>query len=59
MESFSFLPDPQTNGGLLIAVRPDALKEVQDCLNDAGYTAYLEPIGMMKAHWEKLITVIA
>ena len=25
MEAFSILPDPQTNGGLLIAVSPDAV----------------------------------
>jgi selenide,water dikinase len=24
-ESFSFLPDPQTNGGLLVAVKPNSL----------------------------------
>ena len=29
MEAFSILPDPQTNGGLLIAVDPIAIKEVK------------------------------
>ena len=29
MEAFNLLPDPQTNGGLLIAVAPEALAEVQ------------------------------
>lgn len=57
MESFSFLPDPQTNGGLLIAVKPAALKEVQDCLSEAGYAAFLEPIGQMVQRAEKLILV--
>ena len=59
MESFSFLPDPQTNGGLLISVSPDALRDVQDCLNNAGYEAHLDPIGQMIAVGEKLISVIA
>lgn len=59
MESFSFLPDPQTNGGLLIAVDPASLKKVQNCLSNAGYDAYLTPIGQMKQQGEKQINVIA
>jgi selenide,water dikinase len=40
-EAKLLLPDPQTNGGLLIAVAPTALKEVQTVLQDLGieYTA--------------------
>jgi len=29
MEAFNLLPDPQTTGGLLLAVRPDALDGIQ------------------------------
>ena len=32
MEAFSILPDPQTNGGLLIAVDPSAVEEVKHIL---------------------------
>jgi selenide,water dikinase len=43
-EASLLLPDPQTNGGLLIAVDPAALSEVQQILKDAGID-YIEPIG--------------
>ena len=35
------LCDPQTNGGLLIAVRPEAIQGVLDALGDAGSTAWM------------------
>jgi selenide,water dikinase len=43
-EATKLLPDPQTNGGLLIAVAPHALKEVQNILKELGIQ-YTEPIG--------------
>jgi selenide,water dikinase len=43
-EASLVLPDPQTNGGLLIAVDPNALKEVQSILTEAGIN-YIQPIG--------------
>lgn len=58
MESFSFLPDPQTNGGLLIAVNPKWLKEVQILLNNQGYQNFTEPIGRMMPRGEHLIALI-
>lgn len=57
MEAFRFLPDPQTNGGLLIAVRPESLKEVQDCLAANGYRTFTEPIGRMIAQEEKWVKI--
>lgn len=57
MEAFNLLPDPQTNGGLLIAVQPQALQEVQDILVKAGLEKYTKPIGSMHDQKEKLITV--
>jgi len=59
MESFSFLPDPQTNGGLLIAVKPSALTEVQECLRNAGYDAFLEPIGRITQKKDCVINILA
>ncbi len=57
MEAFSVLPDPQTNGGLLISVAPDAVPEVHAILKDFGLTDFMEPIGMMKMAGDKTITV--
>lgn len=32
MEAFTLLPDPQTNGGLLVSVREDFLEEAKKIL---------------------------
>lgn len=50
------LCDPQTSGGLLIAVSPDARTEVQDILGNEGL--WSEPIGMMEVLHEWAIRVI-
>jgi selenide,water dikinase len=50
------LPDPQTNGGLLIAVAPSALKEVQTILQAMGIE-YINPIGACTAAKEKRIYI--
>jgi len=50
------LPDPQTNGGLLIAVAPSALKEVQTILQEMGIE-YFNPIGECTAAKEKRIYI--
>jgi selenide,water dikinase len=57
MEAFSLLPDPQTNGGLLIAVDADAKDEVVQLLQLHGYSDFIQPIGMMVARREKAIYV--
>lgn len=57
MEAFTILPDPQTNGGLLIAVDPAALAEVQEVLKEQGLTAFTEPVGVMTQASEKTVTV--
>ena len=46
MEAFGLLPDPQTNGGLLIAVDPDEASKVQTLLVQNGYGQFTSPIGM-------------
>lgn len=45
LEGFKLLPDPQTNGGLLISVNPQKLEEVQSLLRENGYIDFVEPIG--------------
>jgi selenide,water dikinase len=57
MEAFSILPDPQTNGGLLIAVDPASKEAVQKILADYGLADFTEPIGVMTAREEKTVTV--
>jgi selenide,water dikinase len=57
MEAFSILPDPQTNGGLLVAVRPDAVDAVIDLFSRSGLAGFIRPIGTMSARQEKVIVV--
>jgi len=57
MEAFNLLPDPQTNGGLLIAIKENALNEVQQALAQEGYNDFLTPVGKMIAIDEKTICV--
>ncbi len=58
MEAFSILPDPQTNGGLLIAVEPTAIKEVEDILKENGLEKFSTPVGKFIAEDEKAIHVL-
>lgn len=57
LEAFQLLPDPQTNGGLLIAVDPSKLSEVQDLLRANNYEKYVNVIGKIVAKGEKVIVV--
>jgi selenide,water dikinase len=59
MEAFNLLPDPQTNGGLLISVDPESLKEVQGLLVQNGLSDFTEPIGVFGPPREKKIMVLA
>jgi len=59
MEAFTVLPDPQTNGGLLMAVAEDSLPEVQALLQQEGLGDFAEPIGKITAAGEKCIQVLA
>ncbi|MBS1731472.1 MAG: selenide, water dikinase SelD [Bacteroidetes bacterium] len=56
MEAFSVLPDPQTNGGLMLAIAPEALPAVQKILKEyACYTG--DPIGIFTQSGDKMIEV--
>jgi len=57
MEAFTLLPDPQTNGGLLISVKEESVDEVKKVFIKAGLDTFLEPIGKMITQNEKLIIV--
>lgn len=57
MEAFTILPDPQTNGGLLIAVSPQSVAEVQALFTKEGLADFIEPIGVMTEQGEKTVFV--
>jgi selenide, water dikinase len=57
MQAFQVLPDPQTNGGLLISVSPKSADEVIEVLNKAGLTNFIQPIGQLILKKEKPIRV--
>ncbi len=58
MEAFNLLPDPQTNGGLLIAVKEDAAETVKGLFRKNGLEEFAEPIGKMRPAGEKTIFVM-
>lgn len=58
MEAFNVLPDPQTNGGLLIAVAEEALEEVKKVLREAGLENFTEPVGRLVEKSEKVLYVL-
>lgn len=51
------LADPQTSGGLLIAVKEDAVPDVKKIMRAAGLENYTDPIGKIITPEEKLIQV--
>jgi selenide,water dikinase len=59
MEAFNLLPDPQTNGGLLIAVKQNRLDEVQKILAANGLESFTQPIGRLVPKGEKVVQVLA
>jgi selenide, water dikinase len=59
MEAFNLLPDPQTNGGLLIAVDPSAVEEIRRIFSDHLLDGFLEPIGRFIEKKDKAITVFS
>jgi len=57
MEAFTLLPDPQTNGGLLISVKENAKDEVIGLFKKSGLEKFIEPIGKFISRGEKMIEV--
>jgi len=54
----AILADPQTSGGLLIAVAPDAVEEVAKLLQDNGLANFVKSIGHLTVKNEKVINVL-
>jgi selenide,water dikinase len=57
MEAFNLLPDPQTNGGLMIAVDAHAEEEVKQLFTKHNLESFAVPIGKFAGKKEKTITV--
>lgn len=57
MEAFSILPDPQTNGGLLIAVDPAGESKVIKLFEKNGIELHARPIGMFTKKEDKVVLV--
>ncbi len=57
MEAFNLLPDPQTNGGLLIAVDESAVDEVKNLLKLNSLEKFADPIGKFIIAGEKTVLV--
>ncbi len=57
LEAFNLLPDPQTNGGLLIAVHSTKIEEVKERFTQNGLQNFIEPIGRFIRKEEKVILV--
>lgn len=51
----AILADPQTSGGLLIAVAPDSVNHIKQLL--ASYQLYAEPIGMVVPQNKRIVFV--
>ncbi len=58
MDAFNILPDPQTSGGLLIAVKENDLEKMITILNENNLQNFIEPIGKFTAKKEKVIQVL-
>jgi selenide,water dikinase len=57
MEAFQILPDPQTNGGLLIAVDPTGFKEVQDLFSQRNLASFIKPLGRFIEKKDEVILI--
>ena len=53
----AILADPQTSGGLLVAVIPDAVEEVRAVLTQAGLGNMISPIGMITLKKQEVVSL--
>ena len=57
-EQWAVLADPQTSGGLLIAVNKNQTAEVIQLLKENGLNEFITPIGIMKPKGNKSVNII-
>jgi len=55
----AILADPQTSGGLLIAVNPSAVEQVKNILLQNGLELFIKPVGYLTEQQDKLVTIKA
>ena len=55
----AILADPQTSGGLLIAVNPAAIEEVKEILNQYGLQNFTNSIGYIKSKENTVVTIVS
>ncbi len=58
MEAFTLLPDPQTNGGLLVSVKENVIDKVTALLTESGNGLFAQPVGKLITKKEKAIYVL-
>lgn len=57
MEAFTLLPDPQTNGGLLIAIDERETEKLFSIFKNYNLDDYITPIGRIVGKQEKLVEI--
>ncbi|MCC6691734.1 MAG: hypothetical protein IT235_09400, partial [Bacteroidia bacterium] len=57
-ESLFTLCDPQTNGGLLVTVKPKFKNEMEMLMQQQGLGNFANPIGRMGKKTEKIVTIV-
>jgi selenide,water dikinase len=57
MEAFNLLPDPQTNGGLLIAAEKNSTGEIIKVLTNYGLADFVRPVGRFVSNQDKSVVV--
>jgi len=57
MEAFTLLPDPQTNGGLLVSVRPGSIPAIEKLFIEHNLQEFITPVGILKKPDEKVIFI--
>jgi selenide,water dikinase len=57
MEAFNVLPDPQTNGGLLVSVGEEGVNEVLQLFRKENLDAFLQPVARFIIKGEKSVMV--
>jgi selenide, water dikinase len=57
MEAFTLLPDPQTNGGLLISVKQESVTAIETLFTGYNLKEFITPIGVLKKQEEKIVFV--
>jgi selenide,water dikinase len=58
MEAFTLLPDPQTNGGLLVSVGENAIEKVIEIFKKNDLKERTMPIGFLKKQEDKTVLII-